>query len=48
MAKIVGGFNDDILEGTQNNDTILMHWGYDIAQGGGGGDKFISGWTLRQ
>lgn len=41
MVKLLGTQADDVLEGGEGNDTILLRWGNDIADGGGGSDSFI-------
>ena len=41
MAKLIGTLADDVLEGGNDDDTILLRFGNDIADGGGGGDSFI-------
>ena len=41
MVKLLGTRGYDVLEGTDQDDTLLLRWGNDVADGGDGGDSFI-------
>ena len=40
-VKLLGGKQADTLEGGKGDDTILLRWGNDTAEGNKGADNFI-------